>query len=279
MGTSRVKRLIVTADDFGASLAVNEAVEDAHRRGILSAASLMVAGDAAEDAVARARRLPRLGVGLHLVLVDGRPVSPAAALSELVGEDGRFPNDPLRIGLKLAFRHAARRQAEHEVRAQLAAFRATGLALDHVNAHHHLHFHPAVREMLLRLAAEFGIRAMRVPREPALLTWRIARDRGGARLANKLMLGALSARLAARLDRAGVAHNDWQLGLSDTGALDAARLRKFLAALPDGVTELYLHPSLEDGRAEYQALIDPEVVALLKDRGIAPVAFAAPLTS
>src|SRR6185312_16149728 len=71
-----MKRLIVTADDFGASVAVNEAVEQAHRRGILTCASLMVAGEAAADAVVRARAMPKLGAGLHLVLVDGRPVLP-----------------------------------------------------------------------------------------------------------------------------------------------------------------------------------------------------------
>ena len=95
-GHATTKNLVVTADDFGAAIAVNEAVEIAHRDGILTAASLMVAGAAAADAVVRARRLPMLGVGLHVVLVDGEPVLPPEQIPALVGPDGRFRTDMLR---------------------------------------------------------------------------------------------------------------------------------------------------------------------------------------
>jgi hopanoid biosynthesis associated protein HpnK len=271
-------QLIVTADDFGASIAVNDAVEDAHRRGILTAASLMVAGAAAQDAVARARRLPGLGVGLHLVLVDGAPLLPPARLPHLVDDRGRFPNALARLGARIAFDPAARREAAAEIRAQLEAFRATGLALDHLNAHHHFHFHPVILELLIGLAAEFGIAAMRVPREPALASWRAAGDRLPLRLFNKAMLGGFAARLARRLDRAGIAHNDWQWGLSDSGDMTAARTGRLLAHLPAGVSEIYFHPAADpaDPRfSEYQALIDPALAAALEARGIAPVSFAA----
>ncbi|HEX4111667.1 MAG TPA: hopanoid biosynthesis-associated protein HpnK [Stellaceae bacterium] len=268
-----MKRLIVTADDFGMSLAVNEAVENAHRHGILSAASLMVAGDAAADAIARARRLPNLGVGLHLVLVDGKPLSPPEQLPDLVDRTGRFPNTLATLGTRLYFNAAARYQAEIETRAQLAAFGDTGLPLDHVNAHHHFHFHPVVRDILIRLAPQFGIRAIRIPREPAWLTWRACGDRVAARITNQAMLGRFTAQLKTRLDSAGIAHNDWQLGLSDTGAMTAERTMKLLMRLPDGVTELYSHPA--QGNAEHQALIDAGVVTLLEERHIQPIPFAA----
>ncbi len=270
-----MKQLIVTADDFGMSLAVNEAIENGHRGGILSAASLMVAGAAAADAVGRARTMPRLGVGLHLVLVDGKPVLPPERLPDLVDSSGLFPNDVAGLGARLYFGAAVRGQAEAEIRAQLEAFHATGLALDHVNAHHHFHFHPVVRDILLSLAPEFGVRAVRVPREPAWATWWAVRDRFSIRIANKLLLGGFTARLRQKLDRAGIAHNDWQFGLSDTGDMQSEKMARLIARLPDGVTEIYCHPSTEDGRAEYEALIDPEIVALLKRRGIAPIPFAA----
>ena len=250
-----VRRLIVTADDFGMSLAVNAAVEDAHRHGILSAASLMVAGDAAADAIARARQLPTLGVGLHLVLVDGRPILPPAQLPDLVDASGWFPNAPARLGARIYFGAGARRQAAAEIRAQLAAFRVTGLRLDHVNAHHHFHFHPTVRDILIELAPEFGIRAIRVPREP-----------GNA------LLSPFVASLRRRLDRAGIAHNDWQFGLRDTGAMNAARTQELLTHLRDGVTEIYFHPAT--GNADHGALVDPSVAALLEKRGLAPIPFA-----
>jgi hopanoid biosynthesis associated protein HpnK len=266
-----VKRLIVTADDFGMSAAVNDAVEDSHRNGILSAASLMMAGDAAADAVARARRLPALGVGLHLVLVDGKPVLPPEQLPDLVDHAGRFPNAPAMLGARIYFIAAARRQAELEIRAQLAAFRDTGLPLDHVNGHHHFHLHPAIRDVLLGVAPEFGVRAMRVPREPAWRSWRACGDRIWSRAINQAMLR--TGALRWRLRRAGIAHNDWQLGLSDTGAMNTGRAAKLLAQLPEGVTEIYFHPAVGD--AEHRALTDPALGASLRERGLTPIPFAA----
>ena len=249
-----MKRLIVTADDFGISMAVNAAVEGAHRNGILSAASLMVAGEAASDAVARAKAMSGLGVGLHLVLVDGKPVLPPERLPALVDRRGQFPNDPVRLGIKLQFSATARRQAEAEMRAQFDAFRATGLPLDHVNAHHHFHFHPAVRDLLLRLAPEYRVRAIRVPRE-----------------AGFSMLTPFALALRRRLVRDRIAHNDWQIGIRDTGRMDKAALARHLASLPEGVTEIYSHPAI--GNDEYAALIDPEIVALVKQFGVTPIPF------
>jgi hopanoid biosynthesis associated protein HpnK len=281
------KRLIVTADDFGLALPVNEAVEQAHRFGILSAASLMVTAPAADDAVRRARRLPGLGVGLHLVLVDGRPALPREAVSELVGPDGRFGGDPWRMGVRIYCREAARRQAEAEIRAQLTAFARTGLPLDHVNGHHHFHLHPTVQEVLVKLAPEFGIRAVRVPREPPLLAWRATGHGLARRLGVWLFQARLTSRMRQRLHAAGIGTNDWLLGLGDSGHMRAERLRGYLANLPDGVSELYFHaavarwpgreawPSDYESRCEFEALVDPAVLAMARGAGIETGSFAA----
>src|SRR5262249_25034335 len=101
--TRGVKQLVITADDFGAAPEVNEAVEIAHRDGILTATSLMVSAPAADDAVARARRLPFLRVGLHLVLVEGRPALPASEIPDLVAGDGTFRTDMARAGAAMFF--------------------------------------------------------------------------------------------------------------------------------------------------------------------------------
>jgi chitin disaccharide deacetylase len=255
-----MRRLIVTADDFGMSLAVNEAVEDAHRRGILSTASLMVGGDAAADAISRARKIPSLGVGLHLVLVDGKPVLPPEQLVDLVDATNRFPRALAAVGARIYVSAAARRQAKAEIRAQLEAFRATGLMLDHVNAHHHFHLHPAIRDILIGLAPEFGIRAVRVPREPTI------------GIAN-LVVQPFIASLRRRLDRAGIASNDWQLGLRYSGTMNPERTQRLLAHLPEGVSELYFHPS--KGNIEHQTLVEPRVAASLRQLGIKPIPFAA----
>jgi chitin disaccharide deacetylase len=281
-----MKRLIVTADDFGLALPVNDAVEAAHRHGILTAASLMVTGAAAADAVERAKRLPRLGVGLHLVLVDGRPALPPAEIPDLLGADGRFSTDLWRTGIRIFCSAAARRQAEAEIRAQLEAFRRTGLALDHVNAHHHFHQHPTVQAILLKLAPEFGIRAIRVPREPPLLAWRATRTGLVERLVTWLFQARRTARMARRFGAAGIRCNDRMLGLGDSGRMRAERVRGYLAALPDGVSELYFHPAVSrwngpdawpdeyDGAGEFAALIDPAARAMIAERGIAMTNFA-----
>ena len=148
-GVGSLNHLIITADDFGLSEHVNAAVEEAHRRGVLSAASLMVGAPAAADAVERARRLPNLRVGLHVVLVDGDPVSERAHIPALVDRSGRLRNDLPRYGAALAMSPAARRQAAKEIAAQFEAFRATGLPLDHVNAHRHFHLHPVVAASIM----------------------------------------------------------------------------------------------------------------------------------
>jgi chitin disaccharide deacetylase len=125
---STMKQLIITADDYGAAPEVNEAVERAHQDGVLTAASLMVSGAAAADAVARARSLPGLRVGLHLVLVDGRPILPAKSVPDLVDARGNFRNDMARAGAAMFFRSKVKAQAAAEIEAQFQAFAATGLA-------------------------------------------------------------------------------------------------------------------------------------------------------
>ena len=281
-----MKRLIVTADDFGLAIPVNDAVEAAHLRGILTAASLMVTGAAAADAVSRAKRLPRLGVGLHLVLVDGRPALPAGEIPDLVGADGRFSADLWRTGVKIFCLTAARQQAEAEIRAQLAAFRDTGLALDHVNAHHHFHQHPTIQAILLKLAPEFGIGAIRVPREPPLLAWRATRTGLVQRLGTWLFQARRTARMARRFAAVGIRCNDRMLGLGDSGQMRTNRVRGYLASLPEGVSELYFHPAVSrwegadawpddyDGPAEFAALVDPTARALIAERGIEMARFA-----
>jgi len=279
------RRLIVTADDFGLDVAVNEAVERAARVGILTCASLMVTGPAAADAVERARRLPGLAVGLHLVLVDGTPALPAGEVSRLVGMDGRFRADPLRQGVRLFLSTRARREARAEMRAQLERFQASGLALDHVNSHHHFHLHPTVQRILLELAPRHGIRAVRVPWEPALpgvAPWRAGRL---ARLA--AWIDALQARrLETRLRRASIKRNHRVYGLRLSGRMHAARVLDIVRELPEGASELYLHPVARpwrsgdpwpahyQGLAELEALLDPEVGAALRERGALLSSFA-----
>src|ERR1700761_4576640 len=160
------RKLIVTADDFGMNIAVNEAVEQAYNEGILTCASLMMGGAAVKDAVQRAHRMKGLGVGLHVTLADGRPVSPRRLVRGLTDSDGRFRNDLVGSGIRWFFNPLIRLQLAREINAQFQAFAATGLVLDHVNAHKHLHFHPTVAAMIISIGRRYGMLAMRIPDEP-----------------------------------------------------------------------------------------------------------------
>ena len=279
------RRLIVTADDFGLALPVNEAIEHGHRDGIIGSASLMVTASAVDDAVARAKRLPGLAVGLHLVLADGTPALPPAEIPALVARDGRFHDDLVVAGWAMVRSEAARRELEREIRAQLDLYRATGLALDHVDAHHHLQMHPLVRRILVRLAPEYGITAIRVPREPTLAGWRAGRDRPVARFGAGLGCAPLWQAMTRHLSAAGIACNDWLVGFSDAGTLASERMSAYLARLPEGTTELCLHVATRHWDApdawdrafgcvgEYRAALDPGIRDMLANRGIPRIAF------
>ena len=265
-----MKRLVVTADDFGLSLEVNEAVEEAHREGILTAASLMVSAPAAADALARARRMPSLRVGLHLVLVEAWPTLPADALPDLTDADGLMRRDMERLGLDLAVKPAARRQLVAEITAQFDAFRATGLPLDHVNAHKHFHIHPLIAGAVLAIGPRYGMRAIRVPREPRSVL-KLAEPGTSPRAA--FDTAPWAALLAVRARRMSLTIPDRTFGLAWSGAMTPARVAALLAHLPDGLTELYTHPATAGGfageapgyayAAERDALIAPESRAIL----------------
>lgn len=280
-----MKRLIVTGDDFGLAVPVNEAIERAHAQGILGSASLMVGEPAAEDAVLRARRLPTLRVGLHVVLVRGLPTLPREEIPSLVDEGGRFSPHLVRAGLNFFFRPGVRRQLAAEIRAQFEAFRRTGLPLDHVDAHNHMHLHPTVLRLILLIGRDYGARAVRLPREPALASWRAARGSLAARLAASALLAPWLALARRRLARAGIRHNDWILGMTDTGGMTERLVLAQLGSLPDGLTEIYFHPATRRwegmdphlGRyaleRELEALLSPAVASALRSLGIERTTF------
>jgi chitin disaccharide deacetylase len=262
--------LVITADDFGLAREVNEAVEIGCTRGILSAASLMVSGAHADDAVERARRLPRLRVGLHLALTDATPVLPPGQIPRLVDGSGRLRSDLARFGLELALNAAARAQLWAEIEAQFRAFLSTGLPLDHVNVHRHFHLHPIVAAMVIEIGSRFGADAVRVPREPP----QVVQSRA---LGGRVVEDLCSRLLGRRARQAGIATPEAVFGLRWSGAVTRERLRLLLESLPRGFWEIYLHPATSDafpGHApgyrsveEFEALLDPGNVEALRRSG------------
>lgn len=259
------KALIVTSDDFGAAPQVNEAVERAHREGILTCASLMVAGPAAGDAVKRAKTMPKLGVGLHLVLVEGKPVLPPEQIPNLVGPDGNFRTDMVKASFGMAMLPWVKKQLAAEIEAQFAAFAATGLTLDHVNAHKHFHLHPTIGRLTVEIGKRYGMKAMRSPLEPPEILKRIEPNTTGGDV-ERLVSSVLRNRLYVNR----IFSPDYVFGLAWTGAMTPKRVKALIENLPDGVSELYLHPatSAYNGSVrgyrysdELTALLAPDVLA------------------
>jgi predicted glycoside hydrolase/deacetylase ChbG (UPF0249 family) len=239
-------RLIVNADDFGLTRGVNRAIGELARTGAITSATLMASGAAFEDAVAVAKANPRLGVGCHVVLVDGVPVSPPESIRTLLGKDGRgFRSSLSEFVRDLLLGRIDPAEIEREALAQVCKLKDAGIAVTHLDTHKHTHVFPQVARALIRAMRSAGVSALRNPFEPkrahASSSWR-----------RRLMMRAtdlLEPRFRAVAD--GVAKPDGLYGVSVTGDLNAATLREILDGLPDdGVYEVLCHPGYHDAELD-----------------------------
>ena len=262
------RRLVVNADDFGRSPDINAAVLEAHQRGILTTASLMVNEPAAAEAAELARAHPRLGIGLHLVLVCGRAALSAREAPALVDDRGAFTDNPVRAGWRYFFRRDCREQLRREIDAQFDRFAATGLRLDHVNGHLNIQMHPTVRQLLTAPLARHQPGGIRVTRDRLRLNLRLA---GGAwlyRLSHAVIFTLLSAAARPAWRRQGLRQTDQVFGLLQNARVDEAFVLRLLPALPPGDSELYCHPSLAEFRHEFEALVSPAVRGAVEREGL-----------
>lgn len=279
--------LIVNADDFGWSARVNAAVLRAHKDGILTTASLMVAEKGWEEAAAIARDTPTLGVGLHVATTFDRALLPAGQIPHLVRSDGRFEANPLRAGLKYAFSRAARVELGREMDAQFERFAQTRLPWDHVDGHQHFHMHPTVFRHLLRLCDQYGVNRLRVPRESFILHLR-----GGGDGLTPVAVGSLILQLLCRSNLRALRRKqtlggkpiflaDQVYGDYQSSNMHAAYTLGVLDRLVGRVCEVYYHPGSDYAvklpidtqtdairDVELKALIDPEVKAKVEKLGI-----------
>ncbi len=279
------KRLIVSADDFGMSPGVNAAIAEAHRDGILTDASLMVNGAAADEAVELARAVPRLSVGLHLVLAQGRATVSPRAIPDLVDGAGFFRNQPIRAALGYFFTPGVRVQVRREVEAQVEKFLATGLPLSHVDGHVNIHMHPTIVNILLAVADRYGIRALRLTREPLRLALHLNGRHAPRKVVEGLTFSALSAYARPRIGARGLSRPDRLFGLHQSGHVTEAYLSQVLSRLAPGVTELYCHPAHLDGEArrwrppdyeseaELRALTSPRIAEQIRSLGVELISY------
>ena len=262
------RRLVVNADDFGRSHSINQAVIRAHREGILTSASLMVNEPACEEAVVLAKENPKLGVGLHLTLLCGHSALDAEQIPGLVNARREFGEDPVRAGFRYFANRHLREQLRAEIHAQFARFRATGLPLDHVNGHLHLHLHPTVFRLLMEDVAQLGLQRMRLTREPFWMDVPMAKGRRLYRAAHAAIYFVLASLAQDRFLRLSIRHTERVFGLLENDRVDEAYVLKLLDVLPPGDSELYSHPSLDKFKHEFDALVSPRVKALVEQSGI-----------
>jgi hopanoid biosynthesis associated protein HpnK len=262
------RRLIVNADDFGLSASVNAAVIRAHRDGILTTASLMVNEPGCDEAVQLARANPKLGVGLHLTLLLGHSASPPGKIPGLVNAQGEFSGSPVGVGMSYFFKRSLREQLRAEIHAQFEKFHATGLPLDHVNGHLHLHLHPVVFKILMADAEELRIRHLRLTRDCLGRSRRMATGRWSYRTSHAAIYEWLSSRAREPLRERGIRHAQITFGLLQDSHVDEAYILKLLPELPPGDSELYSHPSLDKFKHEFEALVSPRVREAVNRLGI-----------
>jgi len=240
-------QLILNADDFGLTPGINRAIAELHLAGVLTSATLMAAGPAFDDAVRIARAHPTLGVGCHIVLTDGSPISPPHTISTLLGPDRKTFRPKLTHFLRDLFLHRIDpADIAREAHAQIAHLRTHGIHPTHIDTHKHTHLFPSVARPLLEVAERTGIRAIRNPFEPP---WSIAL--GKSPLLRRLQLRAvahLRPRFLAlpQIRNGTVLTTDGTLAISATGSLNTQTLTQTLAAMPEGTWELVCHPGYND---------------------------------
>jgi hopanoid biosynthesis associated protein HpnK len=279
-----MRKIIINADDLGLCRPVNEGIIEAHRRGVLTSATLMTNTPGFAEAVALARDNPGLGVGVHLNLVRGRPLSPPAEIPTLLGPDGRFLTEPFRILRRLSTGRIRPAEVERELRAQVEKALATGLPLTHLDSEKHMHVLPPVFRIVIRLAGEYGIRKVRYIREVRLA-------RRPAQAAKAAYLSACCRLMRGRVRAAGLVITDAFYGICNSGRMTANVLRRVLERAGEGSSEIMVHPGFQtpelfevEGEvgpyyinrfreAEFKALLDPGLRDVVRARDLRLVNF------
>lgn len=265
--------LIINADDFGFSDDVNTAIIQAHEEGILTSTSLMVTGDAAQNAIALAKNHPHLAVGLHLVLVCGKSVLPPAQIPHLVDSQGNFSDNPTQAGLNYQFNQATRAELRLEIAAQLEKFRDSGLNLSHVDGHLHLHVHPVILNILTEFAAEFQIKFIRLPSEELTKNLKIDRRNLLIKIVWSIVFGQLRNYGESLLKTHNIKFADRVYGLLQTGNMSEEYLLSLIPQIEAELVEIYAHPTSvntkinNSGEIELAALLSERVREILSIKG------------
>jgi chitin disaccharide deacetylase len=241
-----VRRLIINADDFGLTPGVNRAIVEASSKGILTSATLMANSAAFDDATRAARSLPKVPVGCHVTLVDGKPVLPAKDLPGLTAMPASQFDQSL---TSFALRVLSGRlddEIEAEATAQLRKLQSAGIIISHVDTHKHTHILPQVLRPLLRAARACGVPAIRNPFGPLRFSLLLEYPRLWKQYSQLKVLHTLARRFRRAVSEAGLLAADGTVGVVGTGSLNLAFFRHIIDTLPEGTWELVCHPGYND---------------------------------
>ena len=247
-----MRRLIINADDFGLTAGVNRAIVEAHENGVVSSATLMANGQAFAQAVSLARSTPRLGVGCHVVLVDGAPLLPQTQVHSLLdgsgnsAGDARFREGISKFGALAMLGRLAADEIEAEATAQIRKLQASGIPVTHLDSHKHTHLFPRVLRPLLQAAQRCGVRAIRNPFERIQGSQLAASPSLWRRWAEVGVLRGFARQFREAVQQAGIATTDGTLAIVATGTLNDRLLRLMVENLPEGTWELVCHPGYND---------------------------------
>jgi len=277
-----VPRLIVNADDFGMAPGVNRAILELHAAEVLTSATLMARAAATEEAVKMALAMPSLGVGCHIVLVDGSAVSDPQRIPSIIDHATGALHPTIGDFLKRLYTARIRpSEIEAEAAAQIALLQSYGLRLTHVDTHKHMHMFPLVLRPVLRAARAAGIRAVRNPFEPV---WSINATVNApeARRVEVLLLRQLESRFRRVVAQEGFVTTEGSIGVLATGTLDLSVMHSLISAMPEGTFEFVSHPGYRDetlSRANTRLLESREIernalVAIKGYMGINLISFA-----
>ena len=272
------RRIIINADDFGLSEGVNKGIVEAHSNGVLTSATIMVNMPAAEQAVDLVKRLPKLGVGVHLNLTNGKPLCHDEGVKHLLNSDGDFGLSPGKLAIASLVTGKVRTAIEAELAAQIQRLIDRGIKPTHLDSHKHIHSFPAIFRIVCRLANRFEIHAMRFPYEPkhvSSLPWPVTDEEGRKR--------AAMVRIMAKI-------NSWQnreffktdalLGVAHTGNINVNFFRAVTLYNTAATAEVMTHPGytydldatrtrlVKQRQVELEALCSEKTKQYFKETGI-----------
>lgn len=242
-----MKYAIISGDDFGLSDSINEAVMRSFKEGILKSASLLINAKRSKEAVELANKNQQLDLGIHLCIVQGRPILKHKDVATLLDNNGYFLKNHAEFLMKLRRNKINLREVESEFHEQIRRAFGYNLNITHLDTHQHIHIHQPILKILVKLAKKFRIPCIRYPVEmhygvkPALATFSNITNISKFMLINTHRRGIKNI-----LDKNNISHTDCIMGIYNAGALNNVAFKQMLSLVQEGITEIIFHPATKN---------------------------------